>query len=352
MRPVRCRLSRVIFGRSTKRPASGSESRRGARQGQQERSTTLNARIDRSTAVAAAPRTQLRSLAGAVLTIFVAAFVLTPAGTLASAGAPDVSVIVRTLSGAQARIEGFVTSEGGSITAELPIIDGFSATLSQRVADAIGADSVGGLDLPRRRARAAGVVVRPRHRHEFHGLDHEVFGSDGLVARRIHRGWRRRRADRYGRRPGHRSGRDQQGDLRAGPLYRVAVLGPDEPGYVRARNVHGWADRRERSDLDGAVRPVPSERVSRDGSRRPDRQPEGRNRGRRDRRLPGDRRYRLGRPACERPRHEHPRAEPVLRHQQRAAVHGGSRSRTPPRWPGSRASWSSRPAGTTGSRAT
>src|SRR6476659_4184634 len=140
MRPVRCRLSRVIFGRSTKRPATGSKSRRGAREGQQERSTTLNARIDRSTAAAAEPRTQLRPLAGAILTIFVAAFVLTPAGTRISGGAPDVSVIVRTLSGAQARIEGFVTSEGGSITAELPIIDGFSATLSQRVADAIGAD--------------------------------------------------------------------------------------------------------------------------------------------------------------------------------------------------------------------
>ena len=137
MRPVRCRLSRVIFGRSSKRPATGSKSRRGARQGQQERSTTLNARIDRSTAVVASPRTPLRLLAGTILTIFVAAFVLTPAGTRGSRGAPDVSVIVRTLSGAQARIEGFVTAEGGSITAELPIIDGFSATLSQRVADAI-----------------------------------------------------------------------------------------------------------------------------------------------------------------------------------------------------------------------
>jgi serine protease AprX len=140
MRPVRCRLTRVIFGRSSKRPATGSKSRRGARQGQQERSTTLNARIDRSTAVVASPRTPLRLLAGTILTIFVAAFVLMPAGTRASGGAPDVSVIVRTLSGAQERIEGFVTAEGGSITAELPIIDGFSATLSQRVADAIGAD--------------------------------------------------------------------------------------------------------------------------------------------------------------------------------------------------------------------
>jgi serine protease AprX len=88
----------------------------------------------------ASPRTPLRLLAGTILTIFVAAFVLTPAGTRTSGDAPDVSVIVRTLSGAQARIEGFVTAEGGSITAELPIIDGFSATLSQRVADAIGAD--------------------------------------------------------------------------------------------------------------------------------------------------------------------------------------------------------------------
>ncbi len=140
MRPVRCRLSRVIFGRSSKRRATGSKSRRGARQGQQERSTTLNARIDRSTAVVASARTPLRLLAGTILTIFVAAFVLTPAGTRASGGAPDVSVIVRTLSGAQARIERFVTAGGGSITAELPIIDGFSATLSQRVVDAIGTD--------------------------------------------------------------------------------------------------------------------------------------------------------------------------------------------------------------------
>src|SRR5439155_24091234 len=48
--------------------------------------------------------------------------------------------IVRTITGAQARIERFVTSEGGSITADLPIIDGFSATLPQRVAEAIGSD--------------------------------------------------------------------------------------------------------------------------------------------------------------------------------------------------------------------
>ena len=85
-------------------------------------------------------RTSLRSLAGAILTIFVAALVLTPAGTWASSGGPDVSVVVRTVAGAQARLERFVTSEGGSITAELPIIDGFSATVPQRIADAIGSD--------------------------------------------------------------------------------------------------------------------------------------------------------------------------------------------------------------------
>jgi serine protease AprX len=72
--------------------------------------------------------------------MFVAAFALTPSGTPASNGGPDVSVIVRTVAGAQARLESFVTSEGGSITADLPIIDGFSATLPQRVADAIGSD--------------------------------------------------------------------------------------------------------------------------------------------------------------------------------------------------------------------
>jgi len=85
-------------------------------------------------------RTSLRSLAGAILTIFVAAFVLAPAGTRPSSGGPDVSVIVRTVAGAQARLERFVTSEGGSITADLPIIDGFSTTLPQRIADAIGSD--------------------------------------------------------------------------------------------------------------------------------------------------------------------------------------------------------------------
>jgi len=102
--------------------------------------STLNPRAHPSTAVAVAPRTSPRSLAGAILTIFVATVILTPGSTRTSSGAPDVSVIVRTLSGAQARIEAFVASEGGSVTAELPIISGFSATLPQRVADAIGAD--------------------------------------------------------------------------------------------------------------------------------------------------------------------------------------------------------------------
>jgi len=101
--------------------------------------STLNPRTDPPMTASAWMRTPLRSLAGAILTIFVAAFVLTPAGTRASS-APDVSVIVRTVAGAQARLERFVTSEGGSIPADLPIIDGFSATLSQRVADAIGSD--------------------------------------------------------------------------------------------------------------------------------------------------------------------------------------------------------------------
>ena len=82
----------------------------------------------------------MRSLAGAILTVFVAAFVLTPGGTSASIGAPDVSVIVRTVSGAQGRIEGFVASEGGTITADLSIIGGFSATVPQWLADAIRTD--------------------------------------------------------------------------------------------------------------------------------------------------------------------------------------------------------------------
>ena len=102
--------------------------------------STLNARTDPPTAASVPSRPSLRPLAGALLTMFVAAFALTPSGTPASNGGPDVSVIVRTVAGAQARLESFVTSEGGSITADLPIIDGFSATLPQRVADAIGSD--------------------------------------------------------------------------------------------------------------------------------------------------------------------------------------------------------------------
>ena len=60
-------------------------------------------------------------------------------GTRIDAGR-TISVIVRAIAGAEARIERLVASEGGSITARLPIIDGFSATLPRWVANTIGAD--------------------------------------------------------------------------------------------------------------------------------------------------------------------------------------------------------------------
>jgi serine protease AprX len=57
----------------------------------------------------------------------------------ARAGAdPTISVIVRAVAGAEARIERLVASEGGSVIARLPIINGFSATLPRWVASRIG----------------------------------------------------------------------------------------------------------------------------------------------------------------------------------------------------------------------
>ena len=61
-------------------------------------------------------------------------------------------------------------------------------------------------------------------------------------------------------------------------------------------------------------------RVPRDGARRAHRQPQGRDRRRRRRRLAGDRRDRLGRPARPRSRAEHPRAQPLVRHELEAEL--------------------------------
>jgi len=85
--------------------------------------SALNPPIDRSMASSASMRTSLRSLAGAILTIFVAAFVLTPAGTRPSSGGPDVSVIVRTVAGAQARLESFVTSPDAALAPQTSSYD-------------------------------------------------------------------------------------------------------------------------------------------------------------------------------------------------------------------------------------
>ena len=57
---------------------------------------------------------------------------------------------------------------------------------------------------------------------------------------------------------------------------------------------------------------------------------------------PGDRGDRLGRPARARPRPEHPRAQPLLRHELDAELRASIRSRTPSSRPGRRASSSSR----------
>jgi serine protease AprX len=71
-----------------------------------------------------------------------AALCLAPAPGFALAHARDrnVSVIVLAAPGAAARIERLVVTEGGFITAHLPIINGFSATVPRWVASTIDAD--------------------------------------------------------------------------------------------------------------------------------------------------------------------------------------------------------------------
>ncbi len=53
---------------------------------------------------------------------------------------PDVAVVVRTLAGAETKVGHEVVSLGGSVTAQLGIIDGFAATISRTALEALRSD--------------------------------------------------------------------------------------------------------------------------------------------------------------------------------------------------------------------
>ena len=132
---------------------------------------------------------------------------------------------------------------------------------------------------------------------------------------------RRRGGHRHGCQPGGRPGHAGQGHLRTRPLARVPGARPAQPRHQRPRNVHGRTHRRQGRRPLGAVLGCAGFGLSRDGPGRPDRVGEGRRRGRWGGRQPGHRGDRLGRPASQRQRPEHPDHQPVVRDQQRSAVH-------------------------------
>jgi serine protease AprX len=83
---------------------------------------------------------QARALAVILATALLASPALAGSRSIASSAGAETSVIIRAAAGAEARIERLVASEGGTITAHLPIIDGFAATLPLLVANTIGSD--------------------------------------------------------------------------------------------------------------------------------------------------------------------------------------------------------------------
>ena len=137
-------------------------------------------------------------------------------------------------------------------------------------------------------------------------------------------------------------GLDGSGKVVYGPDLSLRIAGPepDQPRHERPRHVHGRADRGQEP------------RLPRHGSRRADRVGQGRRRGRWHRCQPGHRGDRLGRPASQRRRSQHPDHQPVVRHQLGAGLPrrpAGLRRRAGLE---SRASSSSPRAATTASRTT
>ena len=149
-------------------------------------------------------------------------------------------------------------------------------------------------------------------------------------------------ADRHGRLAGPGAQRPGQGRLRPRPLARVADPESPQPRHERPRHVHGRPHRRPRLRPDRAVLERAGLRLSRHRPGRADRLAQGGDRRRRRRRDAGDRGDRLGRPARARPRLQHPRDQPLVRHELDAAVRESTRSRTRSSRRGSTGSSSSR----------
>ena len=155
--------------------------------------------------------------------------------------------------------------------------------------------------------------LRPARRRELDGQHDRLHRRDGVVGRRLHGHGRRRRADRHGRQPGRGPRRRRQGRLRPGPLARVAGARTCATS-TRTATARSWP-------ASSPARTAASPRrtrmlrlgLPRRGARRPDRRRQGRRRRRRHGRQPGHRRDRLGRPAPQRQRPEHPRHQPVVR---------------------------------------
>ena len=104
----------------------------------------------------------------------------------------------------------------------------------------------GDLCRPRTRVRRSQLgieLVRRHSRCQLDVLDDAVHRCPGVVGRRLHGERRRRRADRHRRVAGEGPRRSGQGDLRPRPLPRIPGAQPDEPRHIRARDLHGRADR-------------------------------------------------------------------------------------------------------------
>ena len=226
--------------------------------------------------------------------------------------------VVRARAGHESAAEALVRRLGGTVRVRLKIIDGFSASLPETAVAAL------------RSNRAILSVTRNRElqpQSSSYSASYDP-GSDPYSMSNItqltgarawwNAGYTGQGVDvaliDSGVAPGpgpRRAGQDRQ---RAGPLARVAGAEPPLPRHVRARHVHGRPDRRARRDA-AVADPTAGVRVPGIAPGRPDRLRSRSATPTAAPTSPGDRRDRLGRPARTRQRPEHPRDQPLLRHE-------------------------------------
>ena len=164
----------------------------------------------------------------------------------------------------------------------------------------------------------------PATRLVLDGQHHDADGRAGVVERRLHRQGRRRRGDRHRRRARSRAS-TRTGKVVNGPDLSLESQAPNlrEPRHVRPRHVHGRPDRRPRRDADRTVlraRPASAYRGIAPDARIVSLKVATADGGADV--TPGDRGDRLGRPARARPGPQHPRHQPLLRHELDAGLHG------------------------------